>query len=85
MRGGRNFLATRNRRDSVRAMFPRTTLLAISLGIAGLASAAEPDWKPLWDGKTLQGWHPIGKGEWKAEDGQIVGATRRRRRSTPTW
>jgi hypothetical protein len=30
-------------------------------------------WLPLWDGKTLNGWHPIGKGEWKIENGAIVG------------
>lgn len=28
-------------------------------------------WKPIWDGKTLSGWHVIGKGEWKIEDGVI--------------
>ena len=28
-------------------------------------------WKPLWDGKTLSGWHVIGKGDWKIEDGAI--------------
>jgi hypothetical protein len=26
-----------------------------------------------FDGQTLSGWHPIGKGEWKVEDGAIVG------------
>ncbi len=30
-------------------------------------------WQPLWDGKTLAGWHPIGKGTWTIEDGAIVG------------
>jgi len=28
-------------------------------------------WKPLWDGKTLNGWHSIGRGDWKIEDGAI--------------
>jgi hypothetical protein len=28
---------------------------------------------PLWDGKSLQGWHIIGKGQWKIEDGAIHG------------
>ena len=28
-------------------------------------------WKPIWDGKTLAGWHEIGKGNWKVEDGVI--------------
>ena len=31
------------------------------------------DWQPLWDGKTLGGWHVIGKGDWKIEDGAIHG------------
>lgn len=30
-------------------------------------------WKSLFDGKTLQGWHKIPGGEWKVEDGAIVG------------
>ncbi len=30
-------------------------------------------WKRLFDGKTLQGWHTIPGGEWKVEDGTIVG------------
>ena len=30
-------------------------------------------WKPLWDGKTLQGWHQIGKGTWEIVDGVIRG------------
>ena len=36
-------------------------------------SAFAEDWKPLWDGKALAGWHPIGKGAWTIEDGAIVG------------
>jgi len=28
-------------------------------------------WKPLWDGKTFSGWHVIGKGDWKIQDGAI--------------
>jgi hypothetical protein len=30
-------------------------------------------WKPLFDGKTLKGWHAIPGGEWKVEKGMIVG------------
>lgn len=40
---------------------------------AGLVAADGGDWKPLMDGKTLAGWHPVGKGEWKVEDGAFVG------------
>jgi hypothetical protein len=34
---------------------------------------AADHWKPLWNGKTLDGWHVIGCGEWKMEDGAIHG------------
>ncbi len=30
-------------------------------------------WEPLFDGKTLAGWHPLGDGKWTVEDGVIVG------------
>lgn len=30
-------------------------------------------WKPLWDGRTWNGWKPIGKGEWQIVDGAIRG------------
>jgi Domain of Unknown Function (DUF1080) len=52
-------------------MFAPRTMLAALLAVAMSAFAAEM--KPLWDGKTLAGWHAIGKGEWKVEDGAIVG------------
>jgi hypothetical protein len=43
--------------------------------VSGVAWGAEPQgaWKPLFDGKTLQGWHPVGDGHWTVEDGAIVG------------
>ncbi len=40
--------------------------------------AAGPEWKPLWDGQTLNGWHAIGKGRWTVEDGAIHGVHARR-------
>ena len=48
--------------------------LCVSL-VAGTARAAEqkPKWKPLMDGKTLKGWHPVGDGKWTIEDGVFVG------------
>lgn len=58
-----------------------TAILVI--GFTNLARAQRTDivqeivnfgqWKPLWDGKTLAGWHAIGKGSWTIEDGAIVG------------
>ena len=53
--------------------FFRLSLTSLALLASALASIAEDVWKPLWDGKTLAGWHVIGKGEWKVEDGSIVG------------
>lgn len=41
------------------------------LCVSQLAPAAE--WKPLFDGASLKGWHPVGDGEWTVKDGAIVG------------
>ena len=43
--------------------------------LIGLAAAEDKkaDWKPLMDGKTLTGWHPVGDGKWTVEDGAFVG------------
>lgn len=32
-------------------------------------------WKPLWDGRTLQGWEAIGGGRWSVEDGVLRGVS----------
>lgn len=46
-----------------------------SVLLIGLAAAEDKkaDWKPLMDGKTLAGWHPVGDGKWTVEDGAFVG------------
>jgi hypothetical protein len=51
------------------------SLVACAFLFAGSAAAAEkkPEWKPLMDGKTLTGWHPVGDGKWTVEDGAFVG------------
>jgi hypothetical protein len=41
-------------------------------GVA-VSNGEEPGWKPLMDGKTLDGWHPVGDGQWTVEDGAFVG------------
>jgi hypothetical protein len=46
--------------------------LVIALLCAGWLPAPTK-WAPLWDGKTLNGWHVIGKGTWTVEDGALVG------------
>jgi len=51
-------------------------ILSLAAGFAcatALAADHGAAWKPLFDGKTLAGWHPVGEGEWKVEDGAIVG------------
>jgi len=34
------------------------------------------DWQPIFDGKSLAGWKPLGPETWKVEDGAIVGETK---------
>jgi hypothetical protein len=43
--------------------------------LAGTVRAEDkkPVWKPLMDGKTMAGWHPVGHGKWAVEDGAFVG------------
>lgn len=39
------------------------------------AFAAEPAFTPLFDGKTLDGWHALPGGTWQVQDGAILGAS----------
>jgi hypothetical protein len=52
--------------------------IVVSLVLLGPAftQEAESKFKPLFDGKTLKGWkvYPSGTGNWKVEDGAIVGS-----------
>ena len=34
-------------------------------------------WKPLFDGKSLQGWHSLPGGKWEVRDGVIIGSSSR--------
>lgn len=50
----------------------------VCLGVAMVAASAiaaegASGWTPLFDGKSLDGWHKIGVGDWAVEDGAIVG------------
>ena len=49
------------------------TILALLATAAVLTTACANDFKPLWDGRTLNGWHAIGKGDWRIENGAIHG------------
>lgn len=54
----------------------RNTLLFISLAITtGMSFTLIQDWQPLFDGKTLKGWHTLPGGNWKVENGMIVGTS----------
>jgi hypothetical protein len=64
------------------------TPLVVAAALVGLLAAVltrspaedEPEFKPIFDGKTLDGWHVSGKtghgtgGRWVVEDGVIVGS-----------
>ena len=45
-------------------------LLFLALGLLPF-NASAAGWRALWDGKTLAGWHIIGKGEWRIQDGAL--------------
>jgi hypothetical protein len=55
----------------------RACLVILLLVAAQPAASAEPEetWRPLFDGKSLAGWHQVGDGQWVVEDGAIVGKT----------
>ncbi|MFA6543194.1 MAG: DUF1080 domain-containing protein [Limisphaerales bacterium] len=48
------------------AFFPTLALI-----VACLSIRAAETWMPLWDGRTLNGWHIIGKGGWEITDAAI--------------
>jgi len=52
-------------------------LMVVSCGAAGSAAAAEtPEaFKPLFDGKTLKGWHALPGGSWAVKDGLLIGTS----------
>ena len=55
-------------------LIPVVGLLVASWLSAALAGEEQKsEWKPLMDGKTLAGWHPVGDGKWTVEDGAFVG------------
>ena len=52
---------------------PRLLLFFLALFSACTSVRAAENWKPLWNGQTLDGWHIIGKGGWKIIDGALRG------------
>ena len=60
--------------------FPAAALAALLLSAPWAVNAQEPktpvpgeDWVSLFDGKSLDGWHKVGKESWTVEDGLIHG------------
>jgi hypothetical protein len=52
----------------------KTSLLLTLILLPGQSFLIQKEkWTPLFDGKTLKGWHTIPGGEWKVENGTIVG------------
>jgi hypothetical protein len=47
---------------------------------SGVERCRTDPFKPLWDGHTLTGWHAIGKGDWKIEEGASHGTHRKSER-----
>lgn len=45
--------------------------------LAPITAAAEPPWKDLFNGRTLDGWHPVPGGKWEVVNGTILGTSPR--------
>jgi len=57
----------------------RLSVIAMALVLMGFAAivqgqqaSADAGWVTLFDGKSLDNWHPIGDANWRVEDGAIV-------------
>jgi hypothetical protein len=58
----------------MRQLLPLPLVVVIGLGLSAPA-LCRADWKPLFDGKTFDGWEgDLGK-TWRIEDGAIVGGS----------
>jgi hypothetical protein len=57
------------------ATFATSILIAVmALSVLPIRGAEKKDdWRPLFNGKDLEGLTPIGSAQWKVEDGVIVG------------
>src|SRR5688500_11373463 len=56
-----------------RVLLALTILATVGLAHAEDKAADNVRWTPLWDGKSLKGWHKIGNGEWTIENGVVIG------------
>lgn len=56
-------------------LLTRSTAALAAAVLCAAAAAAEPDWKPLFDGKSLQGWTETpftGRGKVRIENGTVL-------------
>lgn len=47
--------------------------LTAATGLSFNSYSPNQKWRPLFDGKTLKGWHTLPGGNWKVEKGMITG------------
>ncbi|MDP6442892.1 MAG: DUF1080 domain-containing protein [Pirellulaceae bacterium] len=49
--------------------------IMLVIAVTSVGVAADNDFKPLFDGKSLDGWTPTPGGKWEVSDGSIVGTS----------
>jgi hypothetical protein len=55
-----------------RAIFAAITAIGFAATPLVLEAQGQAAWTPLFDGKTMDGWTPVGESNWRIEDGAIV-------------
>ena len=50
-------------------------ILALNAILLLFTGCKDGEWESLFDGKSLNGWHKLPGGNWKVEDGAIVGTS----------
>jgi hypothetical protein len=55
-------------------------LLPLGAPACSIAAEAQEAFQPLFDGKTLDGWHTLPGGTWEVKDGIIVGTSEKSER-----
>ena len=50
-------------------------IMALTATLLFFTGCKDGEWEPLFDGKSLNGWHKLPGGNWKVEDGAIVGTS----------
>ena len=87
--GPKVMLSYPDQEDSIMTTVRQGHAARLFAGLAVLAAVCTPaagaqgetakeqggTWRPLFDGKTLAGWHQVGDGQWVVEDGAVVGRT----------